>query len=422
VDPYSLRPLRLGEILDAGIKIYRQKFSTLLKAVAITAIPVGILQLLVQLSTLPDTATRTVAVTPTSSAHVTSTSAAGAGGTILLGIVTLLAGVLAQAACLKAVSDTYVGAETDWRTSLRFGFRRIGPLLWAQLLYALAFAAIMIGLIAPVVVLGPLVVILVIPGLLVLIPWLYVSWALYVPALLVEDVRGSRSLRRSMWLVRGRWWPTFGTLLVAQLMISAVTSVLMMAFVVLAVAQASFAVLVVTATIVSTIATLLTTPFQASLIAVIYFDLRVRKEGFDLQLLAERVGVTPSPVLATVAAMPWAQPAPGVGSWGPPGREQPWGGYAPPGPGADAGPNRGPDWGPNWSPPGGGRPGDVPVGDAAPGDAPPPGVPPPGSPSGPPPPPPPPHAPPPPPPPPSAPEWGTTPPWQRDVTPPPPNE
>ena len=35
------------------------------------------------------------------------------------------------------------------------------------------------------------------------------------------------------------------------------------------------------------------TPLQAAVLAVVYFDLRVRKEGFDLELLARRVGVEP---------------------------------------------------------------------------------------------------------------------------------
>lgn len=33
-------------------------------------------------------------------------------------------------------------------------------------------------------------------------------------------------------------------------------------------------------------------PLQAAVLTVIYFDLRVRKEGFDLQLLAERMEST----------------------------------------------------------------------------------------------------------------------------------
>ncbi len=34
----------------------------------------------------------------------------------------------------------------------------------------------------------------------------------------------------------------------------------------------------------------ISTPFQAALLTVIYFDLRVRKEGFDLELLADGIG------------------------------------------------------------------------------------------------------------------------------------
>jgi hypothetical protein len=35
---------------------------------------------------------------------------------------------------------------------------------------------------------------------------------------------------------------------------------------------------------------LITTPFQSALLAVVYFDLRVRQEGFDLELLARGIG------------------------------------------------------------------------------------------------------------------------------------
>jgi hypothetical protein len=36
---------------------------------------------------------------------------------------------------------------------------------------------------------------------------------------------------------------------------------------------------------------IVTTPFQAALLAVLYVDLRVRKEGFDIEQLAGRFGV-----------------------------------------------------------------------------------------------------------------------------------
>ena len=47
--------------------------------------------------------------------------------------------------------------------------------------------------------------------------------------------------------------------------------------------------------IAGTLSKVLTTPFTAAFVTVLYFDLRVRKEAFDLQLLAQRIGVEPSP-------------------------------------------------------------------------------------------------------------------------------
>ena len=42
--------------------------------------------------------------------------------------------------------------------------------------------------------------------------------------------------------------------------------------------------------VADTLGGVLTTPFTAAIVALIYFDQRVRKEGFDLQLLAEGMG------------------------------------------------------------------------------------------------------------------------------------
>ena len=53
----------------------------------------------------------------------------------------------------------------------------------------------------------------------------------------------------------------------------------------------------------SLLVSLFTTPFIAAVTTLVYFDLRVRKEGFDLALLAERMGgasaYDPAPASAT---------------------------------------------------------------------------------------------------------------------------
>ncbi|HEY3238117.1 MAG TPA: hypothetical protein VGL92_01040, partial [Acidimicrobiia bacterium] len=66
----------------------------------------------------------------------------------------------------------------------------------------------------------------------------------------------------------------------------------------------------------------ITTPFVAAVFVLVYFDLRVRKEGFDLQLLAQAMGPLPEggpPAPAgPYGAPPPAWPPP-PSEWSPPG-------------------------------------------------------------------------------------------------------
>ena len=75
-------------------------------------------------------------------------------------------------------------------------------------------------------------------------------------------------------------------------------------------------------TIVNTLSSLITLPLFAAVLTIIYYDLRVRKEGFDLHLLAQGVGgdaPTPENVAAS-SGLGWSEPSSG-------------GGFAPPAPG-----------------------------------------------------------------------------------------
>jgi hypothetical protein len=97
--------------------------------------------------------------------------------------------------------------------------------------------------------------------------------------------------------VRGRWWPTFATLLVGYLLIgilgAIVSSVIMIVPSVLA--DGNTFVGAVGAVVGGTVGSAITTPYSAAVITLLYFDLRVRKEGLDLQLIAEGAGVERDP-------------------------------------------------------------------------------------------------------------------------------
>jgi hypothetical protein len=175
---------------------------------------------------------------------------------------------------VKGVSDAYLDHKPQFAASLLFAVRRFPALLGMNILLFLGLIA---GLIA-----------LVIPGI-----WLYGLWSVAAPALLIEGLGPARSLGRSRRLVKGRWWPTAGVLIVASIMVAVVSG----AFEALLVAVDSLgsqpsllaAVLVVTAS--GAVATIITQPFHAAVTTILYYDLRVRREGYDLHVLAEQLGL-----------------------------------------------------------------------------------------------------------------------------------
>ena len=333
----ELRPLAIGEILDVAIKIYWKNAATLLGIVAVVIAPVQVLTGLVQASAFPDEITRPMFTTPPPGEpqpidpDEVWTFFAAFGVVTILGIV---ASTIATGASFKAVADAYLGERPNWKSSLAFALVRVHSILWVTVL---AGVLAMLGF-----------VLCIVPGV-----WLFVAFAFAVPVLLTEGVKGRRALGRSRRLVEGRWWPAFGLLLIGYLLAGFAAFLLVglvEALAIADVADSAVAYLTLT-TIANTIAAILTTPFTAAFVSVMYFDLRVRKEAFDLQLLAERIGVPPDPSRVALAPR-GAPPGPPPGApWPPPaptGGPQPTSPAPPPGyPGAQP---------PYWPPPPGWKP------------------------------------------------------------------
>ena len=118
-------------------------------------------------------------------------------------ILNFILTALATAACFKAVSDAYLGAKPDWRESLTYARGRFHSVLWVTFISGVGVFFAFFALIIPAV-------------------WLYIAWAVAVPALLFEDRKGTKALGRSFGLVKGRWWPTFGVILVGFILASVV--------------------------------------------------------------------------------------------------------------------------------------------------------------------------------------------------------
>ena len=270
----DLRPLGIGEILDAGIKLFVRHWQPLVLSVVGLILPVQILSALVTASVAPEQFDLTTSETGVEEGEEAE-FLIGQGVIALLSVVSVL---LATAVCFKAVADAYLGVEPEWRRSLRFAVRRLGGLVGV---------AIVGGLLVGLATLA-----LIVPGI-----WLFVMFSVAVPALLLERIGPVSALRRSFRLVRGRWWQTAGVLLVGYLLIgilgALVTGIVMIVPSVAADGNTLAGAL--GAVVGGTLGSVLTTPYSAAVVALLYFDLRVRKEGLDLQLIAEGAEVRRDP-------------------------------------------------------------------------------------------------------------------------------
>jgi predicted secreted protein len=349
----DLRPLSVGEIIDVAIKMWRRQFGTLARIVLVVVAPVELFATLVTASV----SNFDVETFDPTTGDPTLDGGALAGwlaGMATAQILSGLAFLISSAAVLRAVSVAYLGGTPDWRESLRAATSRLPSLIWLGFLMFGGLALAAVALIIPAI-------------------WLGVAWAVAFPVMIAEGQRGTRAMGRSFRLVQNRWWPTFGALFLAFLLQAFIGLILGVPLGILTFSSESDSlVAIVFSMIVNVVASVITTPFMAAVLVLIYFDLRVRKEGFDLQLLAQGVGHPVSP-----GAESWTAGGGSGGHWG--GGGDQWGGggwsdtpagnWPSPGghrPSAGGGPAP-PAGHSGWAPPGSGLPATDPAGVPPPG-------------------------------------------------------
>lgn len=281
----ELRPLAIGEIVDAAIKLYRSNFGVLIRISGAVMLPIGLVQLIATILVGPVDFASMVTV---ESEPATLGEALGPLGPIytvvaITGTLAFLATIIVQGASIQAIATVYQGAEPDWRESLRIGLRRWLPLLAATLLTSIGAV---FGLIFCLV-----------PGV-----WLFTVWSVTPAPVVTERMGAISAMRRSYQLVKGRFWQVLGAMALGYLLYFVASQVLstVTAVVTAVGTMGSGSVSFIPSTIGQIIVGIIATPFLAIITTIIYFDLRVRKEGYDLELMAaDLAGMerpTPPPV------------------------------------------------------------------------------------------------------------------------------
>jgi hypothetical protein len=269
----------VGEIVSTALGLYRAEAVALWKIALVIVVPIAIIDELIFGLSLPSDAYvyhGTIYVSSSASYNP------GALAIVIPLVLDVIGPALAIGALSKLLLDVCTRRSTGWRHSLDFAVERLGPLIWLSLIVGVLFV---VGLI-----------LLVIPGI-----WVLVICSVAIPVLMFEGAGNFGAIRRSHELVRGRWWATFGALLVgivlliiAQLIVGAVIGAITTG-----VKLNSLGVLLVLAGIGRVISLLISLPFYAALTTVIYLDLRARHGGPDLEVLSGGFlpgdGLTPPP-------------------------------------------------------------------------------------------------------------------------------
>ncbi len=273
----QLRPLTVGEMLDAVFSIYRNRFKDLVLAVAVVGVPIGILSVI---------ATWMNPGIPNAFGFVERTAFEQ-----IVSFVGIVGSLLVFGVVSRIVAGEYLDETIGWRAGISKVLPRLLSLLGQGLLLILVFGVVLIGsgLIAAFI--------SVFPGVLawlgILVPIAFFVFAIVsvfpsIPIGVVEGLGPWSSIKRAQNLVVGRRWAILGVLTVL-FVILLVSFAAFLAFFELVVVS-DFRTQQLAIGLSTIVVQLFTEPLMAIGATVIYFDQRVRKEAFDLELLADQVG------------------------------------------------------------------------------------------------------------------------------------
>lgn len=300
-----LRPLGLGEILDGAFQACRKNpLATFGNAILLQGL-VALVSVLL-LGNLLSSFEVLESASPSSENLIGAFASFGVFASVA-GVVSGVALLLLQGILVIPIARAVINQKTSFGQAWRLARGRILPLLGFGLL---AFFAGLVGF-------GLLVAIsaIAIAGLQEYSAWLIVPLALgavgalvwvsvklvVAPAALMLERQGPLgAIKRSWLLTRRTWWRTFGIVLLTTLIVSIITSVistpltfaltLLFGFSASASATAdaldSLPLLAATQAITALFAAI-GYAFQSGVTSLLYVDLRIRREGFDVVLLRE---------------------------------------------------------------------------------------------------------------------------------------
>lgn len=296
-----LRPLGIGDILDRAVRIYRRNFVTLVSIIAVISLPLLLIQVLAAALTLPWL---------TNSVNGDAFAIQALGGLFFLAqfvtvIVTFFATIFQVGAIAAFVSEQLKGRTLSLREAYGQALRRGVSLVIATVLLGLVIVTLLGVLFVPFLlplgissiarsiddsVLGIMSVLVCCFGLPLSLIYLYLSvrWMFYGQAIVVENYNSTGGLGRSWKLVKGKFWRTLGFYLILAILVIAFTTGPIYLLTFFSFLIPSLALATIMNSVAQTLLQVIILPIQYVALTLYYFDLRVRQEGYDLELQLEQ--------------------------------------------------------------------------------------------------------------------------------------
>jgi hypothetical protein len=258
-------PMTTGVLLDRAFRLYTANFALMLGIVAAAYVPFYLIMLVIESSIggnlpMPERGLSALIFQ-----------------LVFMILWASIAFPIASGATTFAISERYLGNEVSIGAALRRGLSHFWPLSIAQIT---ATIRVMFGFL-----------LLVVPGIL----WM-LSYFLIVPVILVEGQKALPSLRRSRELMKGYRGKAFCILLVVNLLqVVLMGGVGLISGMFFSSETGSGSIL---SSAVNNLLSIFFTPLGIIAAILLYYDMRIRKEGFDLEMLSRALAIDEQPMAA----------------------------------------------------------------------------------------------------------------------------
>jgi hypothetical protein len=296
----QVQPMGVGEILDRSFRLLRQYFWLFFIIIFIPQAVFFVVNFGLQFLISGDM-----------TQDFSMSMGAGFGiSAVLATLIFLVLQFWAQGALIHAVSETYLGHSTSIKASYRAMRGRLGRLIGTLILWSILVFGVpaLFGIAAAVAipslammglgVFGGIIAVVVAILAIWIFTTLLLNWLLADKVVVLEEIGWMKALRRSKELMKGRTEPGFWKsikskasliLIVGFLIGIGIHLLFQLPGVLLGVVFPGGLAVTTVQGILNMVAVSLATAYTAIAMILFYYDIRVRKEGFDLKMMAEKL-------------------------------------------------------------------------------------------------------------------------------------